>query len=304
MRIKQLADRLAEKIPAARIKLNEPMKDYTSFKIGGPADILTFPASLEEVHFVVVTCRQFAVPVTVIGRGSNLLVRDKGIRGVVIKMDENLAYMKREASRIIAGAGAFLKDLSEQAAVWGLAGFEFAVGIPGTLGGAIVMNAGAYTGEMKDVVCRVTTVDKEGNIHIFTGDKLTFGYRTSPFQTREYIIAEAELCLKPDEPAVILARLQDLTRQRESRQPLEFPSAGSTFRRPPGYYAGTLIDQTGLKGLRHGGAQVSDKHAGFIVNTGDATANDVLALIKEVQHRVQEKFGVELHPEVQVIGEE
>lgn len=304
MLIKQLADRLAEKIPAARLKLNEPMKDYTSFKIGGPADILIFPASLEEIHFVVITCRQFAVPVTVIGRGSNLLVRDKGIRGVVIKMDENLAYMKREASHVIAGAGVFLKALAEQAAAWGLAGFEFAVGIPGTLGGAIVMNAGAYTGEMKDVVCRVTTVDKAGNIDIFTGDRLQFGYRSSPFQTREYIVAEAELCLQMDEPSVILARLQDLTRQRESRQPLEFPSAGSTFKRPPGYYAGTLIDQTGLKGLRHGGAQVSEKHAGFIVNTGDATASDVLALIKEVQRRVHEKFGVELHQEVQVLGEE
>jgi UDP-N-acetylmuramate dehydrogenase len=304
MHIEQVLNRLAENIPAARLKRNEPMKNYTSFKIGGPADILVFPASLEEIHFIVTTCRQFAVPITVIGRGSNLLVRDKGIRGAVIKMDDNLAYIQRDSCHIIAGAGAFLKDLAEQAAAWGLAGLEFAAGIPGTMGGAIVMNAGAYTGEIKDVVCRVTAVNQNGDIHIFTGDKLQFGYRTSPFQSREYIVAEAELCLTPDEPAAILARMQDLGQQRESRQPLEFPSAGSTFKRPPGYYAGTLIDQTGLKGLRCGGAQVSEKHAGFIVNAGNATAADVLGLIKEVQCRVQEKFGVALHPEVQVIGEE
>lgn len=304
MQIKQVVGLLAKKIPAARLKCNEPMKAYTSFKIGGPADVLAFPGSLEEVCLIVTTCRQFAVPVTVIGRGSNLLVRDKGIRGVVMKMDDNLGYMKREDSHIIAGAGVFLKDLSEQAAAWGLAGFEFAVGIPGTLGGAIVMNAGAYSGEIKDVVCRVTAVNMDGEIHNFTGDRLKFGYRSSPFQTREYIVAEAELCLVPEEPSVISERLRDLTRQRESRQPLEYASAGSTFKRPPGYYAGTLIDKTGLKGLRCGGAQVSEKHAGFIVNTGNANAEDVLALIKEVQRRVLEKFGVELHPEVRVIGEE
>lgn len=304
MQIKQVLDRLAEKIPAARLKRNEPMKTHTSFKIGGPADILLFPASLEEIHLATMACKQFAIPITVVGRGSNLLVRDKGIRGVVIKMDENLAYVKREASHIIAGAGIFLKDLAEQAAAWGLAGLEFAVGIPGTLGGAIVMNAGAYTGEMKDVVYRVTAVSKDGEIHTFTGDQLQFGYRSSPFQTREYIVAEAELCLKADEPSAILASIQDLTQRRESRQPLELPSAGSTFKRPPGYFAGTLIEQTGLKGLQLGGAKVSEKHAGFIVNAGNATANDVLALIKEVQRRVYEKFGVELHPEVQVIGEE
>lgn len=304
MPIKQVADRLAEKIPAARLKLNEPMKYHTSFKIGGAADILVFPASLEEIHFVVVTCRCCAVPITVIGRGSNMLVRDKGIRGVVIKMDDNLAYVKREASHVIAGAGVFLKDLVEQAADWGLAGFEFAVGIPGTLGGAIVMNAGAYAGEIKDVVCRVTVVNKDGEILTFSGDSLQFGYRSSPFQNRKYIVAEVELCLNTDEPTAILARIKELTNRRESRQPLEFPSAGSTFKRPPGHYAGTLIEQAGLKGLRYGGAQVSEKHAGFIVNAGNATASDVLNLIKEVQQRVQQKFGVELQPEVQVIGEE
>ena len=304
MRIKQVTDQLRQKIPAASVKQNEPMKKYTSFKIGGPADVLVFPASLEEIRFVAATCRQFAVPLTIIGRGSNLLVRDKGIRGVVIKLDGNLAYMKREGSHVIAGAGVFLKDLAEQTAAWGLAGFEFAVGIPGTLGGAIVMNAGAYTGEIKDVVSRVTVVDKAGDIHNFHRDELEFGYRSSPFQTGEYIVAEAELRLIPDEPEAIRARIKDMTTRRESRQPLAYPSAGSTFKRPPGYFAGTLIEQTGLKGLRHGGAQVSEKHAGFIVNAGGATAADVLALIEEVQRRVKEKFDVELHPEVRVIGEE
>lgn len=304
MRIKQVTDQLMKKIPAARLKLNEPMKHYTSFKIGGPADILVFPASLEEIRFVAATCRQFAVPLTIIGRGSNLLVRDKGIRGGVIKLDGNLAYIKREGSQVIAGAGVFLKELAEQTAAWGLAGLEFAVGIHGTLGGAIVMNAGAYTGEIKDVVSRVTVIDKDGDIHNFSREEIEFGYRSSPFQTGEYIVAEAELRLTPDEPEAIIARIKDMTARRESRQPLEYPSAGSTFKRPPGYFAGTLIEQTGLKGLRHGGAKVSEKHAGFIVNAGGATAADVLALIKEVQRRVKEKFNVELQPEVRVIGEE
>ncbi len=304
MPIKQVTDQLMQRIPAARLKQNEPMKHYTSFKIGGPADILVFPASLAEIQLVAATCRRFAVPLTIIGRGSNLLVRDKGIRGVVIKLDGNLAYIKREGAHVVAGAGVFLKDLAEQTAAWGLAGFEFAVGIPGTLGGAIVMNAGAYTGEIKDVVGRVTVIDKAGDIHNFSRGKMEFGYRSSPFQTGEYIVAEAELCLTTDEPEAILARIKDMTARRESRQPLEYPSAGSTFKRPPGYFAGTLIEQTGLKGLRHGGAQVSEKHAGFIVNAGGATAADVLALIKEVQRRVKETFNVELHPEVRVIGEE
>jgi UDP-N-acetylmuramate dehydrogenase len=304
MEIKQVAAQLAQTIPAARLKLNEPLRAYTSFKIGGPADILVLPASLEEICVVIAACSQYKIPVTVFGKGSNLLVRDKGVRGVVVKLDEHLSYIKREGDHIIAGAGISLKDLAEQAAVWGLTGIEFAVGIPGTLGGAVVMNAGAYEGEMKDVVCRVNAVDRQGTVHTFVKKTLQFGYRTSPFQNGEYIVVEAELCLKRGDSCAITERIRDLTQQRENRQPLDLPSAGSTFKRPPGYYAGTLIEQTGLKGLRVGGAQVSEKHAGFIVNAGNATAADVLALIKEVQHRVHSKFGVDLHPEVKMIGEE
>jgi UDP-N-acetylmuramate dehydrogenase len=304
MEIKQVAAQLAQTIPAARLKLNELLRAYTSFKIGGPADILVLPASLDEIRFVITTCRRYKVPVTVFGKGSNLLVRDKGVRGVVVKLDEHLSYLKREGDHIIAGAGISLKDLAEQAAAWGLTGVEFAVGIPGTLGGAVVMNAGAYEGEMKDVLCRVSAVDKHGEVHTFTQETSRFGYRTSLFQNGEYIVVEAELCLQLGDSRKITEHIRDLTQRRESRQPLELPSAGSTFKRPPGYYAGTLIEQTGLKGLRVGGAQVSEKHAGFIVNAGDATAVDVLTLIKEVQYRVHSKFGVDLHPEVQVIGEE
>lgn len=304
MKIKQIAEHLSSIIPTERLKLDEPLKNYTSFKIGGPADMLLFPASLTELCAAVKICGENNVPVTVIGKGSNLLVRDKGVRGLVIKMDEHLAYIKREDARLKVGAGIFLKDLAKQAADWGLSGIEFAVGIPGTLGGAIVMNAGAYEGEIKDIIKSVTTVDKKGELRVFSGEELQFGYRSSIFQNRDYIVAEAELCLVFDEPGEIAKRISDLTHRRESRQPLEIPSAGSTFKRPPGHFAGTLIEQTGLKGLRFGGAQVSGKHAGFIVNTGNATANDVLSLIKEVQERVYQNFGVELHPEVQVIGEE
>jgi len=304
MKSNQVVDHLSNIIPTARLKINEPLKQYTSFKIGGPADILLFPASLTELCEAVKICGQNDVPVTVIGKGSNLLVRDKGVRGLVVKMDEHLAYIRRQGSHVIAGAGIFLKDLAERAAAWGLSGIEFAVGIPGTLGGAIVMNAGAYEGEIKDVISRVTAVDKSGVLHHFSGEELIFGYRSSPFQKRQYIVAEAELCLVEEDSDTIATRIRELTVRRESRQPLELPSAGSTFKRPPGYYAGTLIEQSGLKGLRFGGAQVSEKHAGFIVNAGDASANDVLSLIKEVQMRVHHKFGVELYPEVQVIGEE
>lgn len=304
MKSNPVADHLSQIIPAPRLKFNEPLKTHTSFKIGGPADILLFPANLTELCAAVKICGQNDVPVTVIGKGSNLLVRDKGVRGLVVKMDEHFAYIKRQGSNIIAGAGVFLKDLAQQAAAWSLSGVEFVVGIPGTLGGAIVMNAGAYDGEMKDVIKSVTVVDDKGEVRIFSDDALDFGYRRSPFQNGQYIVAEAELCLVQEAPEVIANRIRDLTERRESRQPLEMPSAGSTFKRPPGYFAGTLIEQAGLKGLRFGGAQVSEKHAGFIINAGDASASDVLALIKEVQQKVHNQFGVELYPEVQVIGEE
>lgn len=287
-----------------RFRLDEPMKLHTTFKIGGPADCLIFPASMEETEKVLALVNEYKLPLTILGNGSNVLVQDKGIRGVVVKFARPMAKICHEGTRIIAGAGALLKDVSEAAAQNGLTGLEFACGIPGSIGGAIFMNAGAYDGEMKNVADTVRTVDRTGKIHTYSRDELDLGYRHSRFQDNGEAIVEVELQLEPGDSEAIRAKMADFTERRESKQPLEMPSAGSTFKRPKGYFAGTLIQETGLKGLQVGGAQVSTKHAGFVVNaTGDATAADVRGLIHEVQQRVYAKHGVMLHPEVRIIGE-
>lgn len=287
-----------------RFRLDEPMKLHTTFKIGGPADCLIFPASMEETEKVLALVNEYKLPLTILGNGSNVLVQDKGIRGVVVKFARPMAKIRHEGTRIIAGAGALLKDVSEAAAQSSLTGLEFACGIPGSIGGAIFMNAGAYDGEMKNVADTVRTVDRAGNIHTYSRDELDLGYRHSRFQDNGEAIVEVELCLEPGDSKAIRAKMDDFTQRRESKQPLEMPSAGSTFKRPKGYFAGTLIQETGLKGLQVGGAQVSTKHAGFVVNaTGNATAADVRGLIHEVQQRVYEKHGVMLHPEVRIIGD-
>ena len=286
-----------------QILLQEPMKKHTTFQIGGPADCLVFPSTIQEVVGVFTLIRRYGVPFTVLGNGSNVLVLDGGIRGVVVKFDDNLAGLRQAGDRVIAGAGALLKDVSEFAAACGLTGLEFAVGIPGSIGGAVFMNAGAYDGEISGVVSTVTAVTTEGEVVRFTKETLQFGYRHSVFQENGAVICEVELSLAPGDSKMIRMKMEDLTMRRENRQPLEMPSAGSTFKRPQGYFAGTLIEQTGLKGFRVGGAQVSQKHAGFVVNAGEATAKDVLDLIQEVQRLVYEKHGVELHPEVRTVGE-
>lgn len=287
-----------------RFRLDEPMKLHTTFKIGGPADCLIFPASMEETEKVLALVNEYKLPLTILGNGSNVLVQDKGIRGVVVKFARPMAKIRHEGTRIIAGAGALLKDVSEAAAQSSLTGLEFACGIPGSIGGAIFMNAGAYDGEMKNVADTVRTVDRAGNIHTYSRDELDLGYRHSRFQDNGEAIVEVELSLEPGDSKAIRAKMDDFTQRRESKQPLEMPSAGSTFKRPKGYFAGTLIQETGLKGLQVGGAQVSTKHAGFVVNaTGNATAADVRGLIHEVQQRVYEKHGVMLHPEVRIIGD-
>lgn len=287
-----------------RFRLDEPMKLHTTFKIGGPADCLIFPASMEETEKVLALVNEYKLPLTILGNGSNVLVQDKGIRGVVVKFARPMAKIRHEGTRIIAGAGALLKDVSEAAAQSSLTGLEFACGIPGSIGGAIFMNAGAYDGEMKNVADTVRTVDREGRIHTYSRDELDLGYRHSRFQDNGEAIVEVELSLEPGDSKAIRAKMDDFTQRRESKQPLEMPSAGSTFKRPKGYFAGTLIQETGLKGLQVGGAQVSTKHAGFVVNaTGNATAADVRGLIHEVQQRVYEKHGVMLHPEVRIIGD-
>ena len=279
------------------------MKYHTTFKIGGPADYLLLPTSIEEITSVLAVVKAYDMPLTVLGNGSNVLVLDSGIRGVVMKFDKNLAYLKQKDNKVIAGAGALLKDVSRFAAKCGLTGMEFAVGIPGSIGGAVFMNAGAYDGEISNIVCAVTAVSLDGEVKRFERDTLDFSYRHSVFQDNAYLICEVELSLMEGIHTEIDDKMGDLTRRRESKQPIEMPSAGSTFKRPVGYFAGTLIEQTGLKGFRIGGAQVSPKHAGFVINAGDAKAQDVLDLIQEVQRLVYEKHGVKLYPEVRTLGD-
>jgi len=290
-------------VPEQRLLIDEPMSGHTTFRIGGPADYLVLPAAVDEVVTVLNLARQFTVPVTVLGNGSNVLVLDKGIRGLVLKFGKDMAYIRHVGTTVIAGAGALLRDVSRYAAEQGLSGLEFAIGIPGSIGGAVFMNAGAYDGEMSNIVIAATAVCSDGSVKRFAKEEIDFSYRHSIFHTNNCTICEVELAFQNGEHTMIRSKMGDFTTKRETKQPLEMPSAGSTFKRPPGQFAGTLIEQTGLKGLTIGGAQVSPKHAGFIINAGGATANDVLALIKEVQRCVYEKHGVMLQPEVRTIGE-
>ena len=297
-------DELKQSLPQDAVLLNEPMSKHTTFKIGGPADCFVMPSTVEEAMSVIKTIRKYDVPFTMLGNGSNLLVMDKGIRGIVVNLNERFAKITQDGITIHAQCGALMADVSKFAGACGLTGIEFAVGIPGSIGGCIFMNAGAYDGEIKNVVKSVTTVNKNGEVVHYTNEQAQFGYRHSAFQDNGDLILEVELELSFGDKEAIQAKMADLTARREAKQPLELPSAGSTFKRPPGYFAGTLIDQTGLKGLTVGGAQVSKKHAGFVVNIGGATAQNVLDLIAQVQQRVYEKHGVKLYPEVKMIGEQ
>lgn len=297
-------NKLAELLTSDQIIFNAPMCEQTTFKIGGAADVLIFPSSIAEVAAVIKLANAFKVHYTILGNGSNVLVLDKGIRGAVIKFsDKFFGKIRVDGEKIIADAGATLKSVSNFAAENSLSGLEFAVGIPGSIGGAIYMNAGAYGGEMKNIVAKVTAISPAGEIVSFNDDELNLGYRQSIFQQNGCVICEVELNLTHGNFDEIKSQMADFTYRRESKQPLEFPSAGSTFKRPQGYFAGTLIDKTGLKGLKVGGAMVSEKHAGFVVNAGNATAADVLNLIEEVRRRVMEVHGVTLTPEVRIIGE-
>ena len=286
-----------------QLLMDAPMREHTTFEIGGPADCLIKPASMEETQQILRLVKEYDLPLTFVGNGSNMLVSDKGIRGVVVNFADTFNTIQVEGTKMTVGAGALLKDIAEAAAQHSLAGLEFACGIPGSIGGAVFMNAGAYGGETKSVVKVVRAVNRDGEIKTYGLDELELGYRHSIFQTNGEAIVEVELELTPGSEEEIRASIADFTQRRESKQPLEMPSAGSTFKRPEGYFAGTLIDQTGLKGLSVGGAQVSTKHAGFVVNKGGATAADVINLIHEVQKRVKEAHGVELQPEVRLIGE-
>lgn len=282
----------------------EPMAKHTSFRIGGPADVLAQPADEAELAALLKRAAEHAVPVTLVGNGSNLLVRDKGIRGLVIKLSNLFSSITVDGNVMTFGSGISLAMASKKAASLSLSGLEFAVGIPGTIGGAVYMNAGAYDGEMAKVVTCVRVMDMQGKISELQASELDFAYRHTALQNSGWIVISVTVALQPGEAESIAAKMADFSQRRISKQPLELPSAGSMFKRPVGYFAGTLIEQTGLKGYTVGGAQVSQKHAGFVVNVGGATAKDVLQLISDVQSKVFAAHGVRLEPEVLVLGEE
>lgn len=294
--------KLKQYIPEERIKINEPMSNHTTFKIGGPVQFMVLPQSTLEVQQVLQLCRQEGYPVLVFGLGSNLLVSDRGFPGVAIKLGNHLKSSYISGNEIFAEAGIRLSELSKKAAASGLSGLEFAEGIPGSLGGAVVMNAGAYDGEIKDVLVEILAMDSDGNLITYSASDLNLGYRSSILLNTDLIVLSALLKLKPDQPAEIQARMKEFAKSRREKQPLEYPSAGSTFKRPEGFYVGPLIEKMGLKGFSIGGAQVSVKHAGFIVNTGNATASDVIGLIRYIQQKAREQHGVELEPEIRIIG--
>ena len=303
MNLEAAEKQIREKI-LGEVHLDHPLASLTTFKIGGSADLFVVPNNLMELLSVLQILKDNDVPYFLLGAGSNLLIGDRGIRGAVISLGEGFDYAHAKGDVILAGAGVSLAALSAEAKNAELTGIEFASGIPGSLGGAIYMNAGAYGGEMKDVICEVSYIDEDGSVVTVSCDECKFGYRESIFAGSKKIIISAKLTLKKGNKEEILATMRDLNARRKEKQPLEYPSAGSTFRRPEGHFAGALIEQAGLKGTRIGGAEVSQKHAGFVINTGNATAQDVLDLIAHIQKVVFEKYGVMLQPEVKIIGEE
>lgn len=299
----KIYEELREIVGCESVWKDESMKKHTTFRIGGPADCFVTPHTSREVSEVIRLCRKAQIPWYILGNGSNLLVSDKGYRGVIIQLFKNFNEVVVEDTCICAQAGAQNSVIAKRALEAELTGFEFAAGIPGTMGGAVVMNAGAYGGEMKDVLEEVTVLDENQEILTLPKEKLELGYRTSVIAKKQYVVLEAKLRLAKGEAQAIRARMEELKELRVTKQPLEYPSAGSTFKRPEGYFAGKLIMDAGLRGFSVGGAQVSEKHCGFVINKGDATAEDVDLLMKEVSRRVMEKFGVRLEPEVKRLGE-
>lgn len=286
-----------------RVLVDEPMKRHTTFRIGGPADFFLLPSTVDEVRGILEICREEELPYFILGNGSNLLVSDKGYRGVIIQLYRNFSNISVEGNEICASSGALLSQIAAAARNASLTGFEFAGGIPGTLGGAVFMNAGAYGGELKDVLKEAVVMTGQGEILTLPVEKLDMGYRTSRIKKAGYLVLEARLVLEQGDMDKIRDITKDLTEKRVSKQPLEYPSAGSTFKRPEGYFAGKLIMDAGLRGYQVGDAQVSEKHCGFVINRGNATAADVLTLIENVREKVQEQFGVTLEPEVKFLGE-
>jgi len=287
----------------SQIQLDARMSENIYFKVGGPVDILLTPKNIQQLKDTITICKENKIPFYVIGNGSNLLVKDGGIRGVVIKVCE-LNKIERIDNKVIAECGALLKDVSIEATKGALSGFQFACGIPGSVGGAVFMNAGAYDGEISFVIESAKVLDDNQEIRILSKEELNLGYRQSIVMKKGYVVLSATFALAFGDKEKIQARVNELTTRREDRQPLEYPSAGSTFKRPEGFFAGKLIEDAGLKGFSIGGACVSTKHAGFVVNKGNGTAKDVLDVIYHVRDEVKKQFGVDLYPEVRILGED
>ncbi len=283
------------------ITTQEYMKNHTTFRIGGPADIFAAPKTMEQAAAIIRICREQNYPYYIIGNGSNLLVSDEGYRGLILQLYRNFSEISVEGDEITVQAGAMLSVIAKRALAAELTGFEFAAGIPGTIGGAAVMNAGAYGGEMKDVMTEVTVLTAENEIAVIPAEELELSYRHSIIPEKGWIVLGAKLKLQKGDPEAIRQRMEELKEQRVTKQPLEYPSAGSTFKRPEGHFAGKLIQDAGLRGFTVGGAQVSEKHCGFVVNKGDATAADVKQLMDEVSRIVKEQFDVVLEPEVKML---
>ena len=297
-------DKLNNVIAKDSILIDEPMSRHTTFRVGGPADFFVTPKAKEEVRDVVRICKEAGMPYYIIGNGSNLLVSDAGYRGVIVQIYKEMNEVKVEGDLVKAQAGALLSGIAAKALGAELSGFEFASGIPGTIGGACVMNAGAYGGEMKDVLESVTVLTGEGKIIELGRNELELGYRTSVIAKKGYIVLGAVLKLERGDGEKIKTYMDELKEKRVTKQPLEYPSAGSTFKRPEGYFAGKLIEDAGLRGFQVGGAQVSEKHCGFVINRDHATAADIMELMRQVQIRVKENSGVDLEPEVKRLGDE
>lgn len=300
---KKFEEELLKVLGKEKILYREPMKKHTTFRVGGEAEYFLMPSSVEEIRAVLQLFKQYRIPFLTVGNGSNLLVSDQGIAGAVLHLGKNFSEIRAEGTSLHVQAGALLSSAAHFAAEGALTGLEFAAGIPGSLGGAITMNAGAYGGEMKQVVRSVCVMTPEGDIRHFTNEEMEFGYRHSIVREKKLLVLSADFVLEKGNKEDIFAQMQELARRRREKQPLEYGSAGSTFKRPQGYFAGKLIMDAGLAGFQIGGAQVSEKHCGFVINTGEASAKDVAEVIQHVQRTVMEKYAVMLEPEVRFAGE-
>ncbi|HJF33094.1 MAG TPA: UDP-N-acetylmuramate dehydrogenase [Sporosarcina psychrophila] len=299
----QWFEELQKKIKRGTLLIDEPLCKYTMTKLGGAADLLVIPGTIDETEATVRYAYENEIPLLLLGNGSNMVVRDGGVRGIVLHLSQ-LNAIRIEGSFVHAEAGALIIDVSKQAAAATLSGIEFACGIPGSIGGAMAMNAGAYGGEIKDIIVQATVLTKEGERLVLSKDELELGYRQSIISTNGYYVLSADFQLTVGDQEVIDEKVSDLTFQRQSKQPLEYPSAGSVFKRPPGYFAGKLIQDCGMQGKGHGGAEVSLKHAGFIINKNNATASDYIETIEMVKAEVKKRFDVDLELEVKIVGEE